>query len=247
MPQSVYDTLPPLSAQLQAVIQEGWEQEVLSQLPADYEQQARQSGAFVRARALTSVADLLRGVLAYVLCAPSFRHLGAWAVLIGLANLSHVAWHKRLQKARPFLLWLLSELLAVPALPSQVPAQRIGLCWWMPPDSKNPGALETTGVSIWATTCWPVGCWMSKSAISTPPRASRSLAGRQVTSSWRTAATVVVANWPSSWGAEPSWSCVWPPPRCLCSLEKASPLTCWPGLKLWAVGKPVARWPLSTK
>lgn len=127
MPHSMHTTLPPLSEQLQAVIQEGWEQEVLSQLPADYEQQARQTGAFVRARALTCVADLLRGVLAYVLCAPSFRHLGAWAVLIGLANLSHVAWHKRLRQARPFLLWLVSQQLAGPALPSPVPAQRIVL------------------------------------------------------------------------------------------------------------------------
>jgi hypothetical protein len=95
MPQSLHDTLPPLSEQLQTVIQDGWEQEVLSQLPADYEHQARSTGAFMR----------VRGLLALVLCAPSLRHLGSWAVLIGLANLSHVAWHKRLRHARPFLLW----------------------------------------------------------------------------------------------------------------------------------------------
>jgi len=47
MPQSVHDTLPPLSSQLQALIQEGWEQEVLAELPATYEQQARTTGAFV--------------------------------------------------------------------------------------------------------------------------------------------------------------------------------------------------------
>ena len=105
MPQSLHDTLPPLSEQLQTVIQDGWEQEVLSQLPADYEHQARSTGAFVRVRGLASVADLLRGLLALVLCASSLRHLGSWAVLIGLANLSHVAWHKRLRHARPFLLW----------------------------------------------------------------------------------------------------------------------------------------------
>ena len=46
MPHSLHNTLPPLSEQLQTLIQEGWEQEVLSQLPADYEQQARQTGAF---------------------------------------------------------------------------------------------------------------------------------------------------------------------------------------------------------
>lgn len=127
MPQCMHDTLPPLSAQLQAVIQEGWEQEVLSQLPTGYEQQARTTGALVRARGLKCAADLLRGLLAYVVCTPSLRHLGAWAVLIGLANLSHVAWHKRLQHARHWLLWLLIELLAVPAPAGPGPVQRIVL------------------------------------------------------------------------------------------------------------------------
>ena len=127
MPQSLHDTLPPLSEQLRVVIQEGWEQEVLSQLPAEAEQQARATGAFVRTRGLRCAADLLRGLLAYVVCASSLRQLGAWAVLIGLANLSHVAWHKRLQQARQWLLWLLIELLAVPAPTGPGPVQRIVL------------------------------------------------------------------------------------------------------------------------
>lgn len=127
MPQSMHDTLPPLAEQLAAVIQEGWEQEVLSQLPADYEQHARRTRAFVRRRGLSCVGDLLRGLLAYVLCAPSLRQVGAWAVLIGLANLSHVAWQKRLQRARAFLLWLLAELLAVPTAPAAVSCPRIVL------------------------------------------------------------------------------------------------------------------------
>ena len=125
MPQHTHDTLPPLSSQLKALIGEGWEQEVLAQLPADYEQQARQTGAFVRVRGLSSGGDLLRGLLAYVLCAPSFRQVGCWAVLIGLADLSHVAWQKRLRKARSFLLWLLLQLLAIPARPYPVEATRI--------------------------------------------------------------------------------------------------------------------------
>lgn len=128
MPHSSYDTVPPLSEQLSAVIQGGWEQEVLSQLPTDYEQQAQRTRAFVRVRGLASVGDLLRGLVAYVLCLSSLRHLGAWGVLIGLANLSHVAWQKRLRRARAFLLWLLGELLAVPALPAApLPAPRIVL------------------------------------------------------------------------------------------------------------------------
>lgn len=122
--------LPALSAQLQAVVNEGWQQEVLPQLPSDYQEQAHRLGAFVRQRQIKRVADLLRGLLAYVLCAPSFRHLGAWALLVGLANISHVAWHQRLRQAQPWLLWLLCQLLAVTRPPSASPAvcvQRIVL------------------------------------------------------------------------------------------------------------------------
>jgi hypothetical protein len=116
-------TLPPLSEQLQAVINEGWEQEILPQLPTDYEQQAEHFKAFVRPGEIKQVADLLRALLAYVLCAPSFRQLGAWAVLVGLANISHVAWRKRLRQARPWLLWLLCELLAPPGSPIEQPRE----------------------------------------------------------------------------------------------------------------------------
>lgn len=113
MPNITHDSVPDLASQLHTLLDQGWEQEVVSQLPAGYEQQARQSGAFVRVRGLRCVGDLLRGLLAYVFCAPSFRQVGAWAVLIGLARLSHVAWQKRLRKARAFLLWLLIQRLAV--------------------------------------------------------------------------------------------------------------------------------------
>lgn len=125
MPQPEHDTLSLLSSQLQTVLQETWEQEVLSRLPAETLQHAHQTGAFVRARGISSVGHLLRGLLAYVLCAPSLRHLGAWAVLIGLANVSHVAWQKRLRNARAFLRWLLSELLAVPAADLMLPQKRV--------------------------------------------------------------------------------------------------------------------------
>ena len=128
MPQQSHDTLPPLSAQLQALIEEGW-QEVTSRLPQSYEQQARTTGAFVRTRKLTCVADLLRGLLAYVLFASSLRSLGMWSVAIGLANLSHVSWQKRLRQARGWLLALLIELLSVsaPALARPAVAKRIVL------------------------------------------------------------------------------------------------------------------------
>jgi hypothetical protein len=66
MPQHQHHTLPALDEQLQAVINQGWEQEVLPQLPADYEAQAHRLGAFVRQGQLKRVSDLLRAVLAYV-------------------------------------------------------------------------------------------------------------------------------------------------------------------------------------
>lgn len=103
-----------LTEQLPEQLKQSWEEEIRSLLPADYEQAATRLAAFQRRRALRSVADLLRALLAFVLCTSSLRHLGGWAVLVGLADLSHVAWHKRLQRSRDWLCWLLIHLLALP-------------------------------------------------------------------------------------------------------------------------------------
>ena len=114
-----HHTLPPLNEQWQAAICAGWEEDILPQLPADCEQQAKQLQAITRYREFTRASDLLRGLLAFVLCTSSLRQLGGWAVLIGLANISHVAWRAHLRQARTWLLWLLCELLAVTATPAQ--------------------------------------------------------------------------------------------------------------------------------
>src|SRR5947209_12620908 len=118
MSRSLDDT--PQSEQMQQAALESnlWNTEVVPRLPPDLGTQARTLKAFVRVREVNSVTDLLRALLAYVLCAPSFQRVGAWAVLIGLADLSDSAWSRRLLKASAWLLWLLGELLAVPAPPS---------------------------------------------------------------------------------------------------------------------------------
>jgi hypothetical protein len=81
-------------------------------LPADLDTQAHTLKAFRRPRGIRCPADLLRGLLAYVLETNSFRLLGIWAVLQGIADISDTAWRTHLRNANPWLLWLLGELLA---------------------------------------------------------------------------------------------------------------------------------------
>lgn len=113
MPRSEHDTTNPQLLQTESFDQQQWEHEVVPRLPNGWQEQAKALGAFVRVRELASASDLLRGVLAYVLQTHSFRHLGMWALLIGLADISEAAWRKRLSKARAWLSWLLLELLAI--------------------------------------------------------------------------------------------------------------------------------------
>ncbi len=90
-----------------------WTTEVVPRLPTDLDEQAKKLKGFERRRSIGSATDLLRGLLAYVYTTNSFRHLGMWSVLIGLANVSANDWRKRLRKAGPWLDWLLQEVLAM--------------------------------------------------------------------------------------------------------------------------------------
>lgn len=82
MSRQPHHTTPPLPEQLAQLLEHDW-QAVVERLPSDYESQAEQLGALVRKREVRRASDLLRALLAYVLCAPSFRQLGCWAVLAG--------------------------------------------------------------------------------------------------------------------------------------------------------------------
>lgn len=115
MPTSSYHTTQVDVASSQEDARNLWREEVGPRLPADLAEKAREFKAFKRVRGIADPLDLLRGVLAYVLCAQasSFRRLGVWAVLVDVANISEAAWRKRLLKASAWLLWLLGALLAV--------------------------------------------------------------------------------------------------------------------------------------
>jgi len=112
-----YDTIPPQVVPLEQMTSDAWEQEICPRLPAWWETQAEALGAWRRDRQVHRPADLLRAILAYVLCGYSFRLLGCWSVMRGIASISETAWRKRLGHAGDWLAWLLTQVVATGAAP----------------------------------------------------------------------------------------------------------------------------------
>jgi hypothetical protein len=79
--------------------------------PAAIEACARQTGAFLRPRAVKTACDLLRLVLAYCLGGMGLRSTSAWAASVRLADLSNVALLKRLRNCEAWLEHLVGQLL----------------------------------------------------------------------------------------------------------------------------------------
>src|SRR5260370_40142189 len=80
-----------------------WETEIVPQLPATLDEQARALKAYQRYREIKRASDLLRALLAWVLGGCSFRQLGCWAVILGVADISEAAWRKRVRQCGEWL------------------------------------------------------------------------------------------------------------------------------------------------
>jgi hypothetical protein len=103
---------PLLPMQLPPRLGDQWESEIVPQLPAHLDEQARVLKALQRTREIDRASDLLRALLAWALGGFSFRQLGCWAVILGVADISEAAWRKRVRLCGEWLHWLLTEIVA---------------------------------------------------------------------------------------------------------------------------------------
>lgn len=95
------------------IIETSWDEEIVPSLPANLVEKARDLKAFVRKGKIPTPQVLLRALLVYAICGFSYKALGAWALLMDIADLSDTAWQKRLVSSSAWLFWILSELLTV--------------------------------------------------------------------------------------------------------------------------------------
>jgi hypothetical protein len=82
---------------------------------ASLESSARETKAFLRARAIENAVDLLRMILAYCLGERGLRSTAAWASAVGLVDMSNVALLYRLRRCGDWLTMLVGRTLAFDA------------------------------------------------------------------------------------------------------------------------------------
>jgi hypothetical protein len=111
MSEQSHDSEAMPQMQLLPQLMDLWETEIVPQLPTRLDEQARSLKAYQRYREIKRASDLLRALLAWVLGGCSFRQLGCWAVLLGVADISEAAWRKRVRKCGEWLAWLLTEVM----------------------------------------------------------------------------------------------------------------------------------------
>lgn len=86
-------------------------QYVLTLLPSDIQESARQSNALVRCRNVPNAEALIRLALAYAVSDLSMKDVAAWAHALGLAELTGPGLFYRLREAEPWLQGVLAQTL----------------------------------------------------------------------------------------------------------------------------------------
>lgn len=96
---------------LQGVI-ETWNKKILSYLPEQLDELAKQTGILQRKRGIRSAADMLKLLFLYACSNVSFRILASAACALGISDISDTAWRKHFSKAVPFLRQVLQSMLS---------------------------------------------------------------------------------------------------------------------------------------
>src|SRR5258708_35193610 len=97
----------------ESVVNEDWTNVVARLGDADVlNATARQTKAFLRPREITNAVDLLRLILAYCLGERGLRLTAAWAMSVGLVDISNVALLYRLRQCADWLAMLVGQVLS---------------------------------------------------------------------------------------------------------------------------------------
>src|SRR3954465_1954423 len=126
----------------ESLVNEDWSNVVIRLGGADaLNATARKTKAFLRPRGITNAVDLLRLILAYCLGERGLRLTAAWAVSMGLADISNVALLYRLRQCGDWLAMLAGDVLAG-AAPKAADGRLIRIIDATAVPKKGPGARK---------------------------------------------------------------------------------------------------------